>query len=174
MRGFITRSPAWCSDCITEKKPCRHHVGPDGAPVDYVGSDEGPNVYEPSDWVQQVVGHRYRAWGGVYECFGYDPRHGFWMRQVDAPHREANVSERAIGATYHRIFLTPGAWLLARAIKSLGRFPEKDECHGVGIELATGTLRDLGLMVEDQLTPRGLALAAAEDFDLASQVEEAA
>jgi hypothetical protein len=60
-----------------------------------------------------TIGRRFRAWDGhIYFCDSYDPRIGFWMTREDAPpeHRQdqsgdwrRNVSERAIGATYHRI-----------------------------------------------------------------------
>jgi hypothetical protein len=60
-------------------------------------------VYEPSDWVVEVVGKTYNGWQGTYECFGYDPRHGFWMRNIADPKDQRNVSERAIGRTYHRV-----------------------------------------------------------------------
>lgn len=56
-------------------------------------------------WADSVVGRYYRAWDGrTYLCFAYDPRQGFWMRAVDAgAPRETNVSERAIGRTYHPV-----------------------------------------------------------------------
>jgi len=60
----------------------------DGRPTAY----EGPDMYEPSKWVLEVVGGQYRAprWDtgpdGVakddtvtYTCDGYDPRSGFGM-----------------------------------------------------------------------------------------------
>ena len=72
----------------------------------------------------------------------------------------------------HVYTVTRDAQLVMRLVRRLREHGR----HGTVFTNAAGrrTLRDLGLMVEDQLTPRGLALAAAEDFDLASQVEEAA
>jgi hypothetical protein len=82
--------------------PCAEHKGDDGQLVFYAG----PNVYEPSKWVLEVVGGRYRAPGDggaivTYVCDGYDPRSGFWMRAPGGAQR--NVSERAIDRTYHRV-----------------------------------------------------------------------
>ena len=68
----------------------------------------------PSSWVLEVVGGKYRAprWkqsgeSGEYPiveymCDGYDPRHGFWMRDTSDGY-QTNVSEMAIGRTYHRV-----------------------------------------------------------------------
>ena len=41
----------------------------------------------------------------TYECTAYDPDSGFWMASED---RVANISERAIGRTYHQIHTFPG------------------------------------------------------------------
>lgn len=61
-----------------------------------------PDDYEPTSWVKSVVGKRYKFDFRVYECFAYDPRQGFWMRTVDkGEFRQTNVSERAIGRTFH-------------------------------------------------------------------------
>jgi hypothetical protein len=98
-KGWIPKDPAWCTRCIAEGSPCGDHRGPDGSVRSYRGSD----AYEPSSWVLEVVGKRYKAWGGPYLCFGYDPRSGFWMRS-EADGRETNVSEAAIDRTFHRIW----------------------------------------------------------------------
>lgn len=60
-----------------------------------------------------IVGSKFKAWDGhVYVCDSYEPGLGFWMTREDAPeeHRadregewRRNVSERAIGATFHAI-----------------------------------------------------------------------
>lgn len=60
-----------------------------------------------------VVGKTFRAFGGdLYFCDSYDPAMGYWMRHVDAPAENyndqhskwrRNVSERAIGRTFHRV-----------------------------------------------------------------------
>jgi hypothetical protein len=61
--------------------------------------------------VLEVVGGKYRAprWSGSgpfpiieYVCDGYDPRHGFWMRDPTDGY-QTNVSEAAIDRTYHRV-----------------------------------------------------------------------
>ena len=98
----IPRDPSWCSMCrcpehYGDGSPCSAHRGAGGHPAPY----DGPHVYEPSNWVSSVVGQRYRGSDGTYVCDGYDPRHGFWMRDV-ATGEQRNVSERAIDRTYHR------------------------------------------------------------------------
>ncbi len=60
-----------------------------------------------------VVGRRFRAYDGhIYVCDSYDSRIGYWMTREDAPPERRNdamgewrrnVSERAIGGTFHRI-----------------------------------------------------------------------
>jgi hypothetical protein len=52
-----------------------------------------------------TVGHRFRAWDGrIYLCVWYNRRAGYQMESDDdGPRRVANVSERAIGATYHEV-----------------------------------------------------------------------
>lgn len=161
MKGLIPRDPAWCSSCI-EGKPCEYHRGGKA----YAGDD----VYEPSAWVLEVVGRRYRGWDALYECIGYDPRHGFWMQQVDAPHTRRNVSERAIDRTYHQVWLTPGAWRLAQHIRELGRLPTQAEAPDVTLAGATYTLRDLGMLDGEQLTAAGVRIAETPDF---FQIQEA-
>lgn len=50
--------------------------------------------------------------GGIYWCDSYDPAIGFWMTPArdgdttwsDLPTKRTNVSERAIGRTFHRIY----------------------------------------------------------------------
>lgn len=61
-----------------------------------------------------AVGRRFRAFGVDYICDSYDPAIGFWMTPADPnqpypfnPLRKderRNVSERAIGRTYHRVW----------------------------------------------------------------------
>jgi len=72
---------------------------------------EGSDVYKPSEWVLRVVGSVLQSydWTGkvegpvFYECDGYDPRHGFWLRNLRDPEDVRNVSERAIDRTFHTI-----------------------------------------------------------------------
>lgn len=81
----------------------------------------GYDAYEPTEWVTQVVGTRYKAWDKrTYLCTGYDPRSGFWMRTVDdGKPRITNVSERAINRTYHEVRLTWGAFRMLELTGSL-------------------------------------------------------
>lgn len=72
---------------------------------------------DPSEYtIEEVaenhaVGHRFRGsnwkppYGAVvFKCTSYDSRQGFWMEnEADASDRH-NVSERAIGRTFHRIY----------------------------------------------------------------------
>jgi hypothetical protein len=51
-----------------------------------------------------TVGHKFRSWdGNIYFCDSYDPRIGFWMTDVGNPDNRKNVSERAIGRSYHKL-----------------------------------------------------------------------
>ncbi len=154
MPGQIPKDPTWCSRCIRDGAPCHDHRGPDGKPAPYTGYD----AYEPTSWVLEVVGQRYTAgnWAGdgpdvlMYHCFGYDRRVGFWMRQVDGDRRETNVSERAIGATFHEVRMTWGAWELLRLLVELERLPTAAEASaaGVGLDLARRTLTHFGYLSE--------------------------
>ncbi len=106
MNGQIPKSPTWCSYCLQDENgrkpaaPCQYHAGPEGTSVDYTGHD----VYEPSDWVLEVVAGLYKSWDGVvHECIGYDPRHGFWMQTVSGETKRSNISERAVGRTWHKV-----------------------------------------------------------------------
>jgi hypothetical protein len=56
------------------------------------------------------VGKYFRGWlkGVVYHCDSYDPSCGYWMTPVTTSEenpnpQRTNVSERAIGRTYHRL-----------------------------------------------------------------------
>ncbi len=117
-RGDIPRSHTWCSYCLCPESYglaagtyCKDHTGEDGEPCEYTGYD----VYEPTDWVLEVVGTVYKCgWTGqFYRCFGYDRRQGFWMQCLTptipqamptrAVGEKSNVSERAIGRTYHTL-----------------------------------------------------------------------
>ena len=158
----IPASPAWCSYCIQDG-PCEDHRGPEGKPQDYSGGD----VYEPSEWVLAVVGRRYAAWDHSYsvgtrtwECFGYDPRHGFWMRTVDdlGPPRETNVSERAVDRTWHTLRISCGSWWLLEAVLELGRLPNESEAaeRKIALDPATNLCRRFDLLTPSgQISPRG-------------------
>ena len=54
----------------------------------------------------EVVGHYFNGpWGVEYYCDSYDPSCGYWMTPVkdDGEHKRTNVSERAIGRTFHEV-----------------------------------------------------------------------
>ncbi len=99
----IPRCSADCTHChqydglkFVKMVPCSAHPGG--------GDYQGPDLYEPSEWVIEVVGKMYRGLDGVFRCTGYDPRCGFWMKSTERDSEIRNVSERAIGRTYHRIW----------------------------------------------------------------------
>lgn len=159
--GLVPRDPRCCSGCIEGGEPCSLHRGPDGKTAEYVG----PDAYEPSDLVRKVMSHRYRCshrGRRIWRCIGYDPRHGFWMETADGgPLERANISGRAIEATWHSVHLTHGAWTVARAIVSMGRMPTSGELPKVDVEGASKTLRDLGFLIRGQLTDDGRRAAEA-------------
>jgi hypothetical protein len=66
-----------------------------------------PTGYTPTSWVLSVVGKTYHSGGDglTYVCTGYNPRWGFWMawQGEAAESRITNVSERAIGRTFHEV-----------------------------------------------------------------------
>lgn len=66
-----------------------------------------------------TVGHYFATGldGSIFYCDSYDSRIGYWMTRADAPvarwadelgEFRHNVSERAIGRTYHVIYLDEG------------------------------------------------------------------
>lgn len=72
------------------------------------GTSEDYRV-EEVPW-NHAVGHRFRGsqWKPpfgtvVFRCTSYDSRQGFWMENEADPKDRHNVSERAIGRTFHRI-----------------------------------------------------------------------
>lgn len=76
---------------------CERHPG---------GQDyTGPEMYVPSEWVQETVGKKFNYPFGdegdkEYLCTGYDYRCGFWMKSTKTG-KLKSVSERAIGRTFH-------------------------------------------------------------------------
>lgn len=60
-----------------------------------------------------LIGKRFKAWDGyIYICDSYEPSYGLWMTREDAPDENKqdvegewrrNVSERAVGRTFHII-----------------------------------------------------------------------
>ncbi len=67
----------------------------------------------------EVVGHYFASGGdgSIYYCDSYDPRIGYWMTDILSPVEEwdndtgrsrRNVSDRAIGRTFHIIRLNEG------------------------------------------------------------------
>lgn len=53
-----------------------------------------------------VVGRFFKSAGETFYCDSYDPRIGYWMSCLDSDARR-NVSERAIGRTFHEVYLRP-------------------------------------------------------------------
>lgn len=135
----------------------------------------GSDAYEPSTWVLEVVGKRYlyhdESNGGprVCECFGYDPRNGFWMQTIDdGKFKQMNISERAIGATFHRVQMKLGAWALLEMLVQLGRMPTPEEneqsTFRPNLPMALATLFHNGIVTKDaQLTDRGRGVVGRID-----------
>ena len=60
-----------------------------------------------------TVGRSFKAWDGhIYYCDSWEEDLGYWMTQEGNPQVRRNVSERAIGRTFHEI---PNAELTGRA-----------------------------------------------------------
>jgi hypothetical protein len=67
-----------------------------GTPDDYKVEEVASN---------HAVGHRFKGpLGSTYRCTSYDSRWGFWMENEEDPDDRRNVSERAPGRTFHRIY----------------------------------------------------------------------
>jgi hypothetical protein len=49
-----------------------------------------------------TVGQRFNSDSRTYLCDSYDPEIGYWMTNVADPTDRRNVSERAIGRTFHK------------------------------------------------------------------------
>jgi hypothetical protein len=100
----IPKASKDCVQCYCKLRDGQLHCDNHPEGKDYTGYD----VYVPSEWVNSVVGQKYRCnflfEGCIFNCIGYDPRAGFWMQQVDNPLHIRNISERAIGRTYHPIY----------------------------------------------------------------------
>lgn len=179
MTNKIPRLHSWCSHCINpdnyyrkDGSPyCPNHLGPNGEPVEYTGSD----AHQPSDWVLRVVGKRFTHcyWGKddtctrVSVCIGYDPRHGFWMKTTDdsdeLPPYLSNVSEAAIGKTYHEVRPTLGSLELLMRTDELGRLPAEDEVEGIDLGMAKETLIRNGFLTrDDQITSEGREFLASD------------
>jgi hypothetical protein len=59
---------------------------------------------EELTWPNAVIGKKYKSWDGkIYLCDSYEWNMGFWMTDVSDPTNRRNVSERAIGRTFHAI-----------------------------------------------------------------------
>lgn len=60
----------------------------------------------------RTVGRKFQSFGAIYVCTSWDRTCGFWMEMVSGedtlfrdrrPGERVNISERAIGRTYHRV-----------------------------------------------------------------------
>ncbi len=61
-----------------------------------------------------VIGRTFQAFGNQYVCDSLDTRYGYWMTPANPDQlypfdksrkdERRNVSERAIGRTYHRVY----------------------------------------------------------------------
>ncbi len=54
-----------------------------------------------------AIGHDFKAWDGhVYTCDSWEENLGYWMFRTDENNElvRRNVSERAVGGTFHKIW----------------------------------------------------------------------
>jgi hypothetical protein len=179
---MIPKTHVGCSHCINpdnyyrkDGEPyCKDHKGPDGEPVEYVGCD----AYEPSEWVNEIVGSRFTFYDHRHNvgakraavCIGYDPRHGFWMEAdtIDGlPPYLTNVSERAINRSYHKLHLSLASHRLLTKIDMLGRLPTPQEVSPICLEIASATLRFGGCLTPgDQITETGRKFLGSDPAQL--------
>lgn len=108
------------------------------ATVQHEKRDLLPPAY-PND---EVIGRYFiSGCGAIYYCDSYDPNQGYWMtpaREGDTswcrqPATRTNVSERAIGGTFHRIYRdedSAGVWYHTALINaSIKGFTFESEPH---------------------------------------------
>ncbi len=51
-----------------------------------------------------TIGRKFSAWDGeIYYCDSWEENAGYWMTQVKNSEIRRNVSERAIGRTFHQV-----------------------------------------------------------------------
>lgn len=64
---------------------------------------QNPVIKTPqTDPGHETIGKCFNAWDGkAYYCDSWEENLGFWMTQVGDPTIRRNVSERAIGRTFH-------------------------------------------------------------------------
>ncbi len=58
---------------------------------------------EQHSYAKRVCGRTFRRMDGSYCCIGYDARWGYWMLHTTDAKDLRNVSERAIGRTFHEV-----------------------------------------------------------------------
>lgn len=68
-------------------------------------SDKEDGIKTPETHpVHPVIGWNFAGYDGkFYYCDSYDPRIGFWVQEIGNPENRKNISERAIGRTFHVI-----------------------------------------------------------------------
>lgn len=56
-----------------------------------------------------TIGIFFKGWNGqIYYCDSHDSNCGYWMTGVIDPWDRRNISERAIGRTFHEVTLKTG------------------------------------------------------------------
>jgi hypothetical protein len=51
-----------------------------------------------------IVGRTFKSWEGMhYTCDSYEGNLGYWMFRTDVACVRRNISEQAIGSSFHRI-----------------------------------------------------------------------
>jgi hypothetical protein len=105
MSQVIPKLSSHCVHCHRRRVegtpgPCEDHRRKDGSVKEY----RGPDLYHPNDWVKNVLTGKYKGPDGrIYRVMGYDPRCGFFLEAEGDPPRVTDISDRAIGRTFHRL-----------------------------------------------------------------------
>ena len=97
-----------------------------------------------------TVGRRFKAWNDgpqVYFCDSYDPRMGYWMTNETNPEDRRNVSERAIGRTFHQIYEKESK-MSAEASREMPKY----KCHKVVHALKIAAI-EFGMLGVARITP---------------------
>lgn len=107
MPDLIFRVKLAQNDSIYFVIPARSHQAAKKVAREMLEGDWGddPVFRAKKEPFHSTVGHRFRGpFGGTYRCTSYDSRTGFWMENEADPKDRRDVSERAPGRTYHRIY----------------------------------------------------------------------
>ena len=78
-----------------------------------------------------TVGHFFTSFHNVYYCDSYDPDCGYWMTNINEMLDRRNVSERAIGRTYHEVYKRDRLGITEAVASEVERaYHSEEEIHG--------------------------------------------